>query len=74
MEASRHDPLSKWLYADLIVGAHTCIILMERRIFGENELPISQRSLRSGRAALRVLIDASEVDREASGFQTLHLQ
>jgi hypothetical protein len=70
LASAGRDVVAKWLYADFIIGAHASIILMERKTFSDRELPVSERSLPSGRIVLKTLIDASDIEMDGS----LHLQ
>lgn len=63
----------KWLYADVIIGAHTAVILMGRKAL-DDETFVSQRSLRSGRVVVNTLIEVSEVDSGTVSYRTLQLQ
>ena len=63
----------KWVYADVIIGIHTMIILMERKIF-DSETSFTERSLRSGRAVINTIIYGSEIDSGTISGDSMQLQ
>ena len=73
LERSRHDRWLKWLYADTLIGAHTVIILMERKVF-DSETTFTKRSLRSGRAVINTILYCSEIESGTINRDVLQLQ
>lgn len=71
MKTSNKTLIIKWLYADLIVGANTSIILMERKKFNDNNLTVSPRSLRAGRAVINAIFEFGDLDSVTSEFKFL---
>lgn len=63
----------KWLYADVIIGIHTIIILMERKIF-DNKTSFTERSLRSGRTVINTIIYSSGIDTGTVRREAMQLQ
>ncbi|KAL1957006.1 hypothetical protein VTO42DRAFT_6495 [Malbranchea cinnamomea] len=72
MKMSDHKSLNKWLYADTIIGANIFIIVMQRKMLGDQTL-VSEQSLRSGRTVIDTLIHVSGVDSGKISFQPLQL-
>lgn len=73
LERSRNDRWLKWLYADALIGAHTVIILMERKVF-DNETTFTERSLRSGRAVISTILYCSGIESGTINQGSLQLQ
>ncbi|KAK2794501.1 hypothetical protein FQN52_008079 [Onygenales sp. PD_12] len=67
MKTSTKDPMAMWILADVRVAAYTTIILMERKLYGDEYSTVSPRMLRAARIVLDSIFQFASLDSDTSG-------
>ncbi|KAK2813942.1 hypothetical protein FQN50_000343 [Emmonsiellopsis sp. PD_5] len=67
MKTSTKDPMAMWLLADVRVAAYTTIILMERKLYGDEYSTVSPRMLLAARIVLDSIFQFASLDLDTSG-------